>query len=197
MINVIKEDGGNRSILLEITNLTQEQLAEVTKELYKNGGSTCSCGQYIMVCFGKSRANYEKMVELVEDIKKKYVSADIFIKEKRDNARDDGVVVSTTTEFSTVEVPLCEDAQMYFYDRPTARFTAKIWTDPTYGSTGFTMDSIDDYGWSASTKEFLDPEKVKKIMLGYIEQLPDTGASEENWKAYFCDKLGFDFDTLC
>lgn len=197
MIKVIKEDGGNRSILLEITNLTKEQLLEVTKELYKNGGSTCSCGQYTMVCFGKSSRNYDNTVELIEDIKKKYVGADIFIKEQRENATKEGVVVSTTVEFSEVDVPLCEMAQMYFYDRPTASFTASIWTDPTYGGTNFKMNSTDDYGWISHTDKFLDPEYVKKMMLSYIAQLPEEGASEENWKAYFCDKWGFDFDTLC
>jgi len=197
MIKIIKTDGGNRSILLEITNLTKEQLLEVTKELYKNGGSTCSCGQYAMVCFGKSSRNYDNMVELMEDLQKKYVGADIFIKEQRENATKEGVVVSTTTEFSKVDVPLCEVAQMYFYDRPTAPFTASIWTDPTYGGTSFKMDSIDDYGWISRTDKFLEPEEVKKIMLGYIAQIPEDGASEENWKAYFCDRYGFDFDTLC
>jgi hypothetical protein len=59
------------------------------------------------------------------------------------------------------------------------------------------MDSIDDYGWQSWTEKFLEPEEMKQIMLGYLEQLPETGASEENWKAYFCDKLGYGFDTLC
>lgn len=191
MIKIIKTDRGNSSILLEITNLTKEQLLEVNKELYKNGGSTCSCGQYAMVCFGKSSRNYDNMVELIEDLQKKYVGADITY------SVEDNEGVSTTTTFPEVEVPLCEDAQDCFYQCPTAKFNADIWTDPTYGGTQFTMDSIDDYGWSASIDKFLEPEEVKKIMLGYIEQIPAEGASEENWKAYFCDRWGFDFDTLC
>lgn len=59
------------------------------------------------------------------------------------------------------------------------------------------MDSVDDYGWISRSGKFLEHEEMKQIMLGYLEQLPETGASEENWKAYFCDKLGYDFDTLC
>ena len=120
----------------------------------------------------------------------------ISIKERRKNTTEAGVMVSTTTEFSEVDVQLCKDEQMYFYNRPTGAFTAFVWTDPTYGGTSFTMDSIDDYGWHSWTEKFLDPEEVKQIMFGYLEQLPETGASEENWKAFFCDNLGFDFDTL-
>lgn len=120
----------------------------------------------------------------------------IYIKEQRENATKEGVVVSTTIEFSEVDVPLCKDAQLSFYNRPTGTFTASIWTDPTYGGTSIKMKSIDDYGWVSRTSKFIDPESVKKIMLAYLEQITEAGASKENWKAYFCNKLGFGFDTL-
>ena len=123
-------------------------------------------------------------------------TAGVSIKEQRNLATKEGVVVSSTTEFTEVDVLLCTDAQLSFYNQPTGTFTASVWTDPTYGGTFFKMKSIDDYGWRSRTNKFIESESVKKIMLGYITQIPEDGASTENWKAYFCDKLGFDFDTL-
>ena len=189
MIKILKTDRGNRSILLEISNLTAEQHFEVGDALCRGDSDSYDCGPYVMVCCGEF-VTFDDMVEHLESLQKKYACADIFVKEVRDNEG-----VSTTTEFSEVDVALCEFAQDCFYDRPTAKFSADIWTDPTYGGTGFHMESIDDYGWSASTEKFLDVEEVKKIMLGYINQLPEDGASEENWKAYFGAIPGF--ETMC
>ena len=189
MIKIIKTDLGNRSILLEVANLTSKQCLEVFNLLGTDNSESYACGPYVMVRCGMY-VNFDKMLELVGDLQKKFVCVDITYSVK------DNEGVSTTTTFSEVEVPLCEDAQDCFYERPTAKFNADIWTDPTYGGTQFTMDSIDDYGWSASVDKFLEPEEVKQIMLGYLEQLPAEGASEENWKAYFCDRHGFEFDTL-
>lgn len=196
MIKIIKTDRGNGSILLEVANLTEDQILEVNNFLCKGDSDSYDCGPYVMVCCGEF-VSFDEMLELVQDLQKKYVGADIYVKSHNINSSADGKTVNTITYMSTVEVPLCEDAQTYFYERPTAKFNANVWTDPTYGGTQFTMDSIDDYGWSSGTDNLLEPEELKQIMLGYLEQLPETGASEENWKAYFCDKLGYDFDTLC
>ena len=195
MIKIIKTDIGNRSILLEVANLTEDQMLEVDNFLCKGDSDAYVCGPYVVVCCGEF-VTFDEMLELVQDLQKKYVGADIYVKSHNINSSADGKTVNTTTYMSTVEVPLCEDAQIYFYERPTAKFNANVWTDPTYGGTHFTMDSIDDYGWGSGTDNFLEPEEIKQIMLGYLEQLPETGASEENRKAYFCDKLGYDFDTL-
>lgn len=196
MIKIIKTDIGNRSILLEVANLTEDQMFEVNNFLCKGDSDSYDCGPYVMVCCGEF-VTFDEMLELVQDLQKKYVGADIYVKSHNINSSADGKTVTTTTYMSDVEVPLCEDDQVYFYDRPTAKFHASIFTDPVVGGTSFTMDSIDDYGWSSHSDKILDPEKVKALMIGYLDQIPETGASEENWKAYFCDKLGYDFDTLC
>lgn len=189
MIKIIKTDLGNRSILLEVANLSAKQCLEVFNFLCNGDNDIYECGHYIMVRCGMY-VNFDEMLEVIESLQKKFACVDITYSVK------DNEGVSTTTTFSEVVVSLCEEAQDCFYERPTAKFDADIWTDPTYGGTQFKMSSIDDYGWSASKDEFLEPEEVKQIMLGYLEQLPAEGASEENWKAYFCDRHGFEFDTL-
>ena len=196
MIKIIKTDIGNRSILLEVANLTEDQMFEVDNFLCKGDSDSYDCGPYVMVCCGEF-VTFDEMLELVQDLQKKYVGADIYVKSHNINSSADGKTVNTTTYMSEVEVPLCEAAQGYFYYRPTAKFSACVWTEPANGGTRFKMDSVDDYGWISRSGKFLEPEEMKQIMLGYLEQLPETGASEENWKAYFCDKLGYDFDTLC
>lgn len=190
MIKFVKTDRGNRTILLEITNLTTAQRFEVDNALCQGDSDSYDCGPLTMVCCGEF-VKFDDMVVAVEALQKKFACVDITYSVK------DNEGVSTTTTFSEVEVPLCEEAQICFYQRPTARFNADIWTDPTYGGTQFTMDSIDDYGWSASTDKLLDPEVVKQAMIDYINQVPADGASEENWKSFFCDKMGLEFDTLC
>lgn len=189
MIKIVKTDRGNRSILLEISNLTAEQHFEVGNALCRGDSDSYDCGPFTMVCCGEF-VDFDDMVNAVEALQKKFVRADISYETKYDK---DGVADISFTE---VEVPLCEDDQVYFYDRPTARFHASIFTEPVVGGTSFTMDSIDDYGWASHSDKILDPEKVKALMIGYLDQIPETGASEENWKDYFCETLGFTFEVI-
>lgn len=195
MIKIVKTDRGNRSILLEITNLTAEQRFEVDNALCKGDSDSYDCGPFTMVCCGEF-VDFDDMVDAVEALQQKFVRANIYVKSHNINSSADGKTVTTTTYMSDVEVPLCEDDQVYFYDRPTAKFHASIFTDPVVGGTSFTMDSIDDYGWSSHSDKILDPEKVKALMIGYLDQIPETGASEENWKDYFCETLGFTFEVI-
>lgn len=189
MIKIVKTDRGNRSILLEISNLTAEQHFEVGNALCRGDSDSYDCGPFTMVCCGEF-VDFDDMVDAVEALQKKFVRADISYETK---PVGDGVA---TIRFTDVEVPLCEDDQVYFYDRPTAKFHASIFTEPVVGGTSFTMDSIDDYGWSSHSDKILDPEKVKALMIGYLDQIPETGASEENWKDYFCETLGFTFEVI-
>lgn len=196
MIKIVKTDRGNRSILLEIINLTAEQRFEVDNALCKGDSDSYDCGPLTMVCCGEF-ADFDDMVEAVEALQKKYACADIYVKSHNINSSADGKTVNTTTYMSEVEVPLCEVAQGYFYDRPTAKFSAYVWTEPVNGGTRFKMDSVDDYAWISRSGKFLEPEEMKQVMIDYINQVPADGASEENWKSFFCDKMGFEFDTLC
>lgn len=187
MINIVKTDRGNRSILLKITNLTAEQRFKVDNVLCKGDSDSYDCGPFTMVCCGEF-VDFDNMVNAVKALQQKFVCANISYET---TPVGDGVA---SIRFTEVEVPLCEDDQVYFYDRPTAKFRASIFTEPVVGGTSFTMDSIDDYGWVSHSDKILEPENVKALMIGYLDQIPETGASVENWKSYFCDKLGCDFD---
>lgn len=195
MIKKIKQDKGNMSVLLEVKNLTNDERIGLSRILNGVTHTEYSCGQYLMVVCGEGLRKYDELLELVDTACKRYVGTVVTVDKVFEGKLSDGIA-TTQIKFSEVEVPLCEESQGYFYDRPTAKFGANVWTD-THGGTSFFMDSVDDYGWCSRTKEKLESSKVKEIMVGYIEQLPEGGASEENWKEYFCGKLGFDFDTLC
>lgn len=195
MIKKIKQDKGNMSVLLEVKNLTNDERIGLSRILNGVTHTEYSCGQYLMVVCGEGLRKYDELLGLVDIACKRYVGTVVTVDKVVEGKLPDGIA-STQIKFSEVEVPLCEEAQGYFYDRPTAKFDASVWTDKD-GGTSFFMDSVDDYGWCSRTKEKLDDSKVKEIMVGYIEQLPEGGASEENWKEYFCGKLGFDFGTLC
>lgn len=197
MIKKIKQDKGNMSVLLEVKNLTNDERLGLSRILNGVTHTEYSCGQYLMVVCGEGIRKYDELLELVDTACKRYVGTVVTVDKVVDNMYPNGMYANTKITFSEVEVPICEEAQDYFYDRPTAKFGASVWTEPKYGGTSFFMDSVDDYGWRSHTEEKLESSKVKEIMVGYIEQLPEGGASEENWKEYFCGKLGFDFDTLC
>lgn len=196
MIKKIKQDKGNMSVLLEVKNLTNDERIGLSRILNGVTHTEYSCGQYLMVVCCEGLRKYEELLGLVDIACKRYIGTVVTVDKVVEGKLPDGIA-STQIKFSEVEVPLCEEAQGYFYDRPTAKFGANVWTEPTHGGTSFFMDSVDDYFWCSRTKEKLEDSKVKEIMVGYIEQLPEGGASEENWKEYFCGKLGFDFDTLC
>jgi len=198
MIKKLKQDKGNLSVLLEVKNLTDDEHIGLSRILNGVTHTEVACGQYLMVVCSEGVRKYDELLELVDIACQRYVGTVVTVNEAVDNMYPNGMYANTKIKFSEVEVPLCEEAQYYFYDRPTAKFGASVWTEPKHGGTSFCMDSVDDYGWVSRTKETLETSKVKEIMVGYIEQLPDGGASEENWKEYFCGKLGFDFfDTLC
>ena len=165
MIKIVKTDRGNRSILLKIINLTAEQRFEVDNALCKGGSDFYDCGPFTMVCCGEF-VDFDNMVIAVKALHQKFVRDNISYET---TPLGDGV---DSIRFTEVEVPLCEDAQVYFYDRPTAKFKASIFTEPVAGGTSFTMDSIDDYGWSSHSDKILDPEKVKALMIGYLDQIP-------------------------
>lgn len=197
MIKKLKQDKGNLSVLLEVTNLTNDEHIGLSRILNGVTHTESACGQYLMVVCGEGLWKYDELLELVDIACKRYIGTVVTVDKVVEHRYPDGRLASTQTKFSEVEVPLCEEAQDYFYDRPTAKFGANVWKEPTHGGTSFFMDSVDDYGWCSRTEEKLESSKVKEIMVGYIEQLPECGASEENWKEYFCGKLGFDFDSLC
>ncbi len=192
MIKKLKQDKGNLSVLLEVTNLTDDERIGLSRILNGVTHTEASCGKYLMLVCGEGLGKYEELLGLVDIACKRYIGTVVTVNKVVDSHLE-GMAPSTNIKFSEVEVPLCESAQDYFYDRPTAKFGANVWTEPTHGGTSFFMDSVDDYYWCSRTKEILEDSKVKEIMVGYIEQLPEGGASEENWKEYFCGKLGFDF----
>ena len=197
MIKKLKQDRGNLSVLLEVKNLTSDERIGLCRILNGVTHTECACGQYLMVVCDEGVRKYDELLGLVDIACKRYVGTVVTVNKVVEERFPNGQIASTNIKYSEVEVPLCEEAQGYFYDRPTAQFGANVWTDPQHGGTSFFMDSVDDYGWCSSTDKMLEASRVKEIMVGYIEQLPEDGASEENWKAYFCGKLGFDFDTLC
>ena len=140
------------------------------------------------------------VINKLEEIKKNVTN--IFFKESKENRNN---IVFSKIVSSDVDVPLAKSEQINF-DYPPALFifNACICTDPKYGGTQFSAynkesayDEEGGYGWISGTEKFLKPEEVKQIMIGYIEQIPEEGASEENWVSYFCDKYGFDFFTTC
>ena len=186
MINIVKTDRGNRSILLKIFSLTAEQRFEVDNVLCNGDSDSYDCGPFTMVCCGEF-VDFDNMVIAVKALQQKFVRANISYET---TPLRDGV---DSIRFTEVEVPLCKDDQVYCYDCPNGKFRAAIFTEPVVGGTSFMMGSIDDYWWVSYSDKILDPEKVKALMIGYLDQIHETGASEENWKAYFCDKLGCDF----
>lgn len=189
MIKIVKTDRGNRSILLKIFNLTAEQRFEVDNVLCKGGSDSYDCGLFTMVCCGEF-VYFDNMVNAVKSLQQKFVRANISYET---TAPGDDVA---SIRFTEVEVPLCKDDQVYCYDCPNGKFRAVIFTEPVVGGTNFIMGSIDDYVWSSHSDKILDPEKVKALMIGYLDQIPETGASEENWKDYFCETLGFTFEVI-
>lgn len=193
MIKKLKQDKGNLSVLLAVKNLTDDEKVGLSRILNGVTHTEVSCGQYLMVVCNEGVGKYEELLGLVDIACKRYIGTLVTVNKVVENKYPDGTLASINIKFSEVEVPLCEEAQECFYDRPTARFGANVWTKPQHGGTSFFMDSVDDYYWCSRTKEILDEAKVKEIMVGYIEQLPEDGASEENWKEYFCGKLGFNF----
>ena len=93
MIKILKTDRGNRSILLEISNLTAEQHFEVGDALCRGDSDSYDCGPFTMVCCGEF-VTFDEMLELVQDLQKKYVGADIYVKSHNINSSADSKTVN-------------------------------------------------------------------------------------------------------
>jgi len=177
MIKLITGDSGEGTFLIEVANFTKQQDNEIMTKMsteIRGGVNAIECGKFRMVqC--RLKDEYDTAIDLIDHLQVEYVHADVYVKESNESV----------TMMSSVDVPLCEDARIDFYDRPVGRFFGKVWTEPRYAGTFFHMDSVDDFFWTASTKKLLSVDEIKELMVEYLKQVPETGASEENWKEFF------------
>lgn len=96
-------------------------------------------------------------------------------------------------------IPLAPKEQGCFYGRPTADIHIHARTEPkgkdSYNYTKVIVNSIDDFEWGAWIEAVpFTGQELWSMQKDYIEQLPKTGATEENFRDFFASRGFTSFD---